>query len=202
MTCCLALCCSSGRRVPDNLHRESTWRREHRGSFAGWWSGPRGRGAPAPWWPPPGWRGPAGLGRWSDRNAGRHKLALLLAGTVLCKKYNSHVENKLLSEKLKLLLCKRLVGAGVFPCLNEESHCIAYLDLSISVWLQVSPLLGPRGPLVLLLVGPFVRPFVLKIWITNIQAFITNPMAPWDPLDAPLDPLGPPGPPSSTPLDP
>ena len=61
--------------------------------------------------------------------------------------------------------------------------------------------LGPRGPLVLPLVDPRVCPSMLKIWITYIYRHIclmnhqkthqTNPMAPWNPLDAPLDPLGP-----------
>ena len=188
-------------------------RRERRGSGAGWWSGPRGRGAPAPWWPPPGWRDPAGLGRWSGCNADRHKLALLLAGTVLCKRNNDYVDNKLLSEKFKPLLCKRL-GFPVFQ-LRKPLHCQPG-SVNLRVVSGVSVITSARtscttsgGP-----VRPFVPPlvclFALKIWITYLQAYLpylmnhqkthqTNPMAPWDPLDAPLDPLRPPAPPSSTP---
>ena len=71
-------------------------------------------------------------------------------------------------------------------------------------------LLGPRGPLVPSLVDPSVRPcagvqgksgaliyrhicFMNQEWTHR-----TDPMVPWDPLDAPLDPLAP----QSTPSDP
>ena len=63
--------------------------------------------------------------------------------------------------------------------------------------------LGPRGPLVLPLVDPYVHPYALKI-LTPIYRHIchmnhqktpqTNPLATWDPLDVSLNPLGPPGP--------
>ena len=70
--------------------------------------------------------------------------------------------------------------------------------------------LGPRGPLVLPLVNPYVRTPAMKIWIQCIQANMlmnhqetpqTNPMAQWDPLDVSFNPLGPPGPPHR-PLEP
>ena len=73
--------------------------------------------------------------------------------------------------------------------------------------------LGPRGPLVLPLIGP-ARPSALKIWITYIQAYTglmnhekthqTDPMSmvPGDPLDAVLTRLDPPVTPKSTPSDP
>ena len=74
-------------------------------------------------------------------------------------------------------------------------------------------ILGPRGPLVLPSVGSSVRPVpsARKIWITYIQAYMsmnhekthqTNPMAPWDPLDALLTPWDPLATPQSTPSDP
>ena len=72
------------------------------------------------------------------------------------------------------------------------------------------PFLGPRGPLVLPLVDPYVRTYALKI-LTPIYRHIclmnhqetpqTNPLAILDPLDVSLNPLGPPGPPI-TPLGP
>ena len=83
-----------------------------------------------------------------------------------------------------------------------------------SHFLPISPrFLGPRGPLVLPLVGPVrpVRPSALKIWITYIQAYMpyesckdssNQPYGPMASLGCPLDPLGPPGPPPSPPWDP
>ena len=74
--------------------------------------------------------------------------------------------------------------------------------------------LGPRGPLVLPLVGPVrpsVRPSALKIWITYIQAYMpyesckdssNQPYGPMASLGCPLDPLGPPGNPPIDPLRP
>ena len=63
--------------------------------------------------------------------------------------------------------------------------------------------LGPRGPLVLPLIGPVPsRPSALKIWITYIQAYMpyesckdssNQPYGPMASLGCPLDPLGPPG---------
>ena len=69
--------------------------------------------------------------------------------------------------------------------------------------------LGPRGPLVLPLMGPV--PSALKIWITYIQAYMpyesckdssNQPYGPMASLGCPLDPLGPPGNPPIDPLRP
>merc|ERR1711994_546262 len=80
-------------------------------------------------------------------------------------------------------------------------------------WQQPS-FLGPRGPLVLPLMGPVpsrpIRP-ALKIWITYIQAYMpyesckdssNQPYGPMASLGCPLDPLGPPGNPPIDPLRP
>ena len=50
--------------------------------------------------------------------------------------------------------------------------------------------LGPRGPLVLPLVDPFIPPSVLKIWITYIQAYMLYESSE-DSLNQPNDPMGP-----------
>ena len=83
------------------------------------------------------------------------------------------------------------------PGPNKEYHFCKSLCLE-------TELLGPRGPLVLPLVDPYVRTYALKI-LTPIYRHIclmnhqetpqTNPLAIWDPLDVSFNPLGPPGPP-------
>ena len=67
--------------------------------------------------------------------------------------------------------------------------------------------LGPRGPLVLPLVNPYVRNAGPHVYwhichMNHQETPQTNPMARWDPLDVSLNPLGPPGPPPSPPWDP
>ena len=62
------------------------------------------------------------------------------------------------------------------------------------IWIMILGFLGPRGPLVLPSVGPVPSvPSARKIWITiyrhiclmnHEKTHQTNPMAPWDPLDA------------------
>ena len=91
--------------------------------------------------------------------------------------------------------------------MRAYSYC-DFCDKSV----RILQFLGPRGPLVLPLIGPVPsRPSALKIWITYIQAYMpyesckdssNQPYGPMASLGCPLDPLGPPGNPPIDPLRP
>ena len=97
----------------------------------------------------------------------------------------------------RMLLCFTLLVFYQMVSFDPPPHYTEFLSL---IKFDAILFLGPRGPLVLPSVGPSVRPSVRpsarKIWITiyrhiclmnHEKTHQTNPMAPWDPLDALLN---------------
>ena len=118
--------------------------------------------------------------------------------------------------RLKNALWQR-ISCSLHEVSTKTTPTFVIFSLEIAVYSQTLSMsfLGPRGPLVLPTVGPSrpVRPVpcARKIWITiyrhiclmnHEKTHQTNPMAPWDPLDALLTPWDPLATPQSTPSDP